>query len=56
MILLFYSVHNTKILQRKKVDFMKKYKVFVNGVYVGSTNLTSSEVSKLNNDTTIILK
>ena len=56
IILLFYSVHNTKILQRKKVDFMKKYKVFVNGVYVGSTNLTSSEVSKLNNDTTIILK
>lgn len=35
---------------------MKNYKVFVNGVYVGSTNLTPSEVSKLNNDTTIILK
>ena len=56
IILLFYSVHNTKILQRKKVDFMKKYKVFVKGVYVGSTNLTPNEVSKLNNDTTIILK
>ena len=35
---------------------MKKYKVFVNGVYVGSTNLTPNEVSKLNSDTSIILK
>ena len=56
MILLFYSVHNTKILQRKKVDFMKKYKIYVDGNYVGSQELTPSEVSKLNNDTTIILK
>ena len=34
---------------------MKKYKVFVNGVYVGSTYLTPAQVSKLNNDTSIIL-
>ena len=56
IILLFYSVHNTKILQRKKVVFMKKYKIYVDGNYVGSQELTPSEVSKLNNDTTIILK
>ena len=54
--LLFYNVHNTKILQRKKVDFMKKYKIYVDGNYVGSQELTPNEVSKLNNDTTIILK
>ena len=34
---------------------MKKYKVFVNGVYVGSADLTPAEVSKLNNDNSIIL-
>lgn len=56
IILLFYSVHNTKILQRKKVVFMKKYKIYVDGNYVGSQELTPSEVSKINNDTTIILK
>lgn len=35
---------------------MKKYKVFVNGAYVGSTDLTPAEVSKLNNDNSIILR
>ena len=56
IILLFYSVHNTKILQRKKVVFMKKYKIYVDGNYVGSQELTPSEVSKINNDNTIVLK
>ena len=35
---------------------MKTYKIYVNGNYVGSKELTPSEVSKINNDTTIILK
>lgn len=35
---------------------MKNYKVYVNGIYVGSASLTPSEVAKLNNDATIILK
>lgn len=35
---------------------MKTYKIYVNGDYVGSQKLTPNEVSKLNNDTTIILK
>lgn len=35
---------------------MKMYKVYVNGDYVGSQELTPSEVSKINNDTTITLK
>ena len=56
IILLFYSVHNTKILQRKKVVFMKKYKIYVDGNYVGIQELTPSEVSKINNDNTIVLK
>lgn len=34
---------------------MKNYKVYVNGVYIGSADLTPAEVSKLNNDTSIIL-
>ena len=35
---------------------MKTYKIYVNGNYVGSQELTRSEVSKINNDKTIILK
>ena len=35
---------------------MKIYKVYVNGTYVGSQEFTPSEVSKINNDTTITLK
>ena len=35
---------------------MKMYKVYDNGNYVGSQELTPSEVSKINNDTTITLK
>lgn len=35
---------------------MKMYKVYVNGDYVGSQELTPSEVSKINNDTSITLK
>lgn len=35
---------------------MKLYKVYVNGMYVGSEELTPSEVTKLNNDATITLK
>lgn len=35
---------------------MKLYKIYVQGVYVGSTNLTPQEVTKLNNDATITLK
>lgn len=35
---------------------MKMYKVYVNGNYVGSQELTPSEVSKINNDASIILK
>lgn len=35
---------------------MKMYKVYVNGNYVGSQELTPSEVSKINNDTSITLK
>ncbi len=35
---------------------MKIYKVYVNGNYVGSQELTPSEVSKINNDTSITLK
>lgn len=35
---------------------MKMYKVYVNGNYVGSQEFTPSEVSKINNDSTIVLK
>lgn len=35
---------------------MKRYKIFVNGNYVGSQELTPAEVSKINNDNTIVLK
>lgn len=35
---------------------MKIYKVYVNGTYVGSQEFTAEEVSKINNDSTIILK
>lgn len=35
---------------------MKMYKVYVNGNYVGSQELTPSEVSKINNDISITLK
>lgn len=35
---------------------MKIYKIYVNGDYVGSQELTPSEVSKINNDSTIVLK
>lgn len=35
---------------------MKMYKVYVNGNYVGSQELTPNEVLKINNDTTIVLK
>lgn len=35
---------------------MKKYKIYVDGNYVGSQELTPSEVSKINNDNTIVLK
>ena len=35
---------------------MKTYKIYVNGNYVGSQELTPREVSKINNDTSIILK
>lgn len=35
---------------------MKPYKIYVNGNYVGSQELTPNEVSKLNNDNTIVLK
>lgn len=35
---------------------MKNYKVYVNGVYIGSADLTPAEVSKINNDNTIVLK
>lgn len=35
---------------------MKLYKIYVNGMYVGSKKLTPQEVTKLNNDTTITLK
>lgn len=35
---------------------MKIYKVYVNGNYVGSQELTPGEVSKINNDNTIVLK
>lgn len=35
---------------------MKIYKVYVNGNYVGSQELTPSEVSKINNDISITLK
>lgn len=35
---------------------MKIYKVYVNGNYVGSQELTPSEVSKINNNTSITLK
>ena len=35
---------------------MKTYKIYVNGNYVGSQELTPSEVSKIKNDTSIILK
>lgn len=35
---------------------MKLYKIYVNGVYVGSEELTPAEVVKINNDTTITLR
>ena len=35
---------------------MKLYKIYVQGVYVGSINLTPQEVTKLNNDITITVK
>lgn len=35
---------------------MKIYKIYINGDYVGSQELTPSEVSKINNDTSITLK
>ena len=35
---------------------MKMYKVYVNGVYVGSQEFTPTEVSKINNDTSITLR
>lgn len=35
---------------------MKIYKIYVNGNYVGNQELTPSEVSKINNDTSITLK
>lgn len=35
---------------------MKTYKVYVNGMYVGSEELTPSEVVRINNDATITLK
>ena len=44
-----------KYYKERRLFIMKKYKVFVNGVYVGSTYLTPAQVSKLNNDTSIIL-
>lgn len=35
---------------------MKLYRIYVNGYFVGIENLTPSEVSKLNNDSSIVLK
>ena len=32
------------------------YKVYVNGYFVGVETLTSSEVSRLNNDSTVVIK
>ena len=50
------GIKPTKYYKERRLFIMKTYKIYVNGNYVGSQELTPSEVSKINNDTTIILK